>query len=470
MNSETRTLSGIGVIRFGMILFLLAALLPAAQPARAIPVFAAQTGMPCVQCHIGAYGPQLTPFGRAFKISGYTLTGGEGWVSHVPIAIMVQPTFTNVAKSLPPGTSPGAPYGYNNTFAFDQVSLFIAGNIGEHSGAFIQALTYSQDGNEFNWDNSVLVPYTTVFDIGDKELRVGTTINNNPTVQDPYNSTYAWSFPYISSKLAPTPSADVMLSTGFNQNVLGYTAYAWYDSSLYLEGGAYTSLSSWALGRVGNGFGIGNTTSPAPYLRAAYEWQWNDQDAHIGTTFMHADVNPTIDTYATSSAFGQDHYTDYSFDAGYQFLGSGTHIATWQAIYTHENQNLGGSAGLQGAGYGSNYNLNSFQTNASYWYKNTYGLTLGWQKLWGAANPVLYQPAPLVGSANSKPNSNAFIIEADFVPFGKEDSPFRPLVNLKLGIQYIIYTQFNGGTKNYDGYGRNAADNSALMLFAWMIF
>jgi len=474
MTAKIRTPYGVGPTWFGIFVLTLAALLSASKPAQAIPAFAAQTGYPCIQCHIGAYGPQLTPFGREFKMSGYTITGGEGWVSHVPIAIMVQPTFTNVAKSLPSGTSPGAPYGYNNTAAFDQVSLFVGGNIGEHSGAFIQAVTYSQDGNEFNWDNTDIVPYTTTFDIGDKQLRVGTTINNNPYVQDPFNTTYAWSFPYISSKLAPTPTADVMLSTGFNQNALGYTAYAWYDSSLYLEGGFYSSLSSWALGRVGNGFGIGNTVSPAPYLRAAYQWQWNDQQAHVGGTFMYADVNPTVDTFATSNAFGQDRYTDYSVDAGYQFLGDGTHIATAQAIYTHENQNLNGSTGIynnaNGSALGSNYNLNTFQANVSYWYKNTYGLTFGWQKSWGPANPVLYQPAPLNGSANGKPNSNDFIIEADWVPFGKEDSFWRPLANFKIGVQYIVYTQFNGGTKNYDGYGRNAGDNNALMLFAWMIF
>ena len=475
MTAESRTLSGLRPLRFGIIPLSLAALLPTTRPAEAIPAFAAQTGYPCIQCHIGAYGPQLTPFGREFKMSGYTITGGEGWVSHVPIAIMVQPTFTNVAKSLPSGTSPGSPYGYNNTLAFDQVSLFIGGNIGEHSGAFIQGVTYSQDGNEFNWDNTDIVPYTTTFDIGDKQLRVGTTLNNNPYVQDPFNTTYAWSFPYISSKLAPTPTADVMLSTGFNQNAIGYTAYAWYDSSLYLEGGFYSSLSSWALGRVGNGFGIGNTVSPAPYLRAAYQWQWNDQQAHVGGTFMYADVNPTIDTFATSSAFGQDRYTDYSVDAGYQFLGDGTHIATAQAIYTHENQNLNGSTGFynnaNGTALGSGYNLNTFQANVSYWYKNTYGLTLGWQKSWGAANPVLYQTGEaLSGSANGKPNSNDFIIEADWVPFGKEESLWRPLANFKIGVQYIAYTQFNGGTKNYDGFGRNAGDNNALMLFAWMIF
>ena len=45
-----------------------------------------------------------------------------------------------------------------------------------------------------------------------------------------------------------------------------------------------------------------------------------------------------------------------------------------------------------------------------------------------------------------------------------------PWANLKLGIQYTAYTQFNGGSKNYDGFGRNAGDNNTLFLFAWMAF
>jgi hypothetical protein len=76
----------------------------------------------------------------------------------------------------------------------------------------------------------------------------------------------------------------------------------------------------------------------------------------------------------------------------------------------------------------------------------------------------------LSGSANGKPNSNEFILEADYVPFGKADSWAGPWVNLKLGIQYTIYTEFNGGTSNYDGNGRNASANNTLYLFAWMIF
>jgi len=90
----------------GLGILPLALLLPVARPARAIPPFAAQTGMLCTQCHIGAYGPQLTPFGRPFKIGGYTLTGGEGWASHIPAVIMIQPTFTNLGPSYPADSVP----------------------------------------------------------------------------------------------------------------------------------------------------------------------------------------------------------------------------------------------------------------------------------------------------------------------------------------------------------------------------
>ena len=172
---------------------------------------------------------------------------------------------------------------------------------------------------------------------------------------------------------------------------------------------------------------------------------------------------------------GADHYTDYAFDGGYQFLGDGTHIATVQGIFTHEDENLRASSA--GTGNGAKYSLNQFRANASYWYKNTYGATIGWQRTWGPANPVLYPSTDsngnvldLNGSANNKPNSNEFIFEADWVPFGKDDSLWQPLLNLKLGAQYIVYTQFNGGSSNYDGAGRNASDNNTLLLFAWLIF
>jgi hypothetical protein len=385
----------------------------------------------------------------------------------MPLSLMATTTFTNTSTPVPAGQV-SQHYGNNNNFSLDQVSLFLGGHIGEHTGGMAQ-FTWSDVNNTFHMDNTDLRPYVTVFNVNGKDLVVGSTLNNTPLVQDPYNTTFAWGFPYVMSALAPTPTANVMLSGSFAGNAVGYTAYAWYDSKLYLEGGAYNTLSPWSLARIGNDYTIGSTTSPAPYLRAAYEWQWGNNAAHVGAMFMHADVNPSTGIpYETTGAGGSDHYTDYAADAGYQFLGDGTHIATAQAIYTYESQNLGATS--SGTGYGAKYSLNQIRANASYWYKNTYGATLGWQKTWGPTNPVLYAQGSLSGSANNKPNSNAFILEGDWVPFGKDDSLWAPFMNMKIGAQYTLYTQFNGGSTNYDGAGRNASDNNTLMLFAWMIF
>src|SRR5215469_10482667 len=63
--------------------------------ARAVPAFADQTGLHCVQCHVGAFGPQLTPVGRSFKLGGYTLR--TNWDA-VPVALMAIGSFVNTQK------------------------------------------------------------------------------------------------------------------------------------------------------------------------------------------------------------------------------------------------------------------------------------------------------------------------------------------------------------------------------------
>ncbi len=158
---------------------------------------------------------------------------------------------------------------------------------------------------------------------------------------------------------------------------------------------------------------------PAPYLRAAYEWDWNAQAAHVGFIYFQSHVRPPVSPLQTDASMGHDLYTDIAFDAGYQYLGTGEHIGTVQGIYTHESQHLNGTASAfnnaNGTAFGSDYSLNQIRLNSSYWYQNTYGATIAWQRTWGPANPVLFAPGELTGSANSKPNSNAFILEGDRV-------------------------------------------------------
>src|SRR6202023_3557132 len=79
-------------------------------PAAALPAFARQTGQPCGKCHTDF--PSLTPFGRRFKLGGYTLGGGD---SSVPVAVMLQPSFTRTELGQPGGAAPH--FGPNNNFA-----------------------------------------------------------------------------------------------------------------------------------------------------------------------------------------------------------------------------------------------------------------------------------------------------------------------------------------------------------------
>jgi hypothetical protein len=45
------------------------------RPAASLPLYARQTGQPCATCHTAFL--ELTPFGRRFKLGGYTLGGGD---------------------------------------------------------------------------------------------------------------------------------------------------------------------------------------------------------------------------------------------------------------------------------------------------------------------------------------------------------------------------------------------------------
>ena len=55
------------------------------RPASAVPAFAEQTGQQCAACHVGGFGPQLTKFGREFKLGGYTLRAKS---FNVPLSAM----------------------------------------------------------------------------------------------------------------------------------------------------------------------------------------------------------------------------------------------------------------------------------------------------------------------------------------------------------------------------------------------
>jgi len=145
-------------VRIGLVtlVVVLALVLPVAwQSAHAVPAFAAQTGQPCTACHIGAFGPQLTPYGRAFKIGGYTQAGGEGLLASIPLAVTAITSFTHTGSAQP--SPPADHFADNNNFALDQVSVYLAGRATPWAGEFIQA-TYDGVDRTFVLDNTDLRP------------------------------------------------------------------------------------------------------------------------------------------------------------------------------------------------------------------------------------------------------------------------------------------------------------------------
>jgi hypothetical protein len=439
-----------------------AAMLAVPRPAAALPSFAAQTGQPCTACHVGAYGPQLTPFGRAFKIGGYTQGGGEGLAAKIPVSGMVLASFSHTAADQP--APPSAHFATNNNYAIDQISVFFAHRISDYIGAFVQgtydgvnAATPDPTAPTFFLDNTD-IRITAPFDIGDNTLRLGVSINNNPTVQDPYNTTPAWGFPYVASPVSLTPGATPLLDGGLGGTAIGITAYAWWNSALFVEVGGYKAMDTHLARNFGTFPGMGYISGVAPYARIAYEWNWNGQSAHVGAMGMYAAIQPGY-----VSGIGTDKYTDLGLDASYQWIGDGSNVITVQGLLLHEDQQLDATLAAASADRAS-HTLDQARMNVSYVYQQTYVLTGGFMRTWGTSDATYY------GTRTGKPNSTAFMLEADWVPFGKDGSWGAPHANMKLGVQYTKFTEFDGAVSSYDGTGRNAADNDTIYAFAWFAF
>ena len=156
------------------------------RPASAVPSFARQTGQPCATCHNGAF-PQLTPFGRQFKLNGYTAGGtrcrdseavaaGQGEVQ-IPVSGMVVASFTHTQKDLAdaPANRKGNANGLgtNNNAMVQDVSVFIAGQVYCQLGAFVQA-TYDRPDEAFALDNTD-IRYANKTKIGGVDVVYGST-------------------------------------------------------------------------------------------------------------------------------------------------------------------------------------------------------------------------------------------------------------------------------------------------------
>jgi hypothetical protein len=427
-------------------------------PACAVPSFSRQTGLACSSCHTNPM--ELTPFGREFKLNGYIFSTsqkitakGEGKQSPLDLA-KILPLSVMLQLSLTATNSP-QPATQNASFEFpQQASLFLSGAWTSHIGSFAQ-VTYAAQADHFSWDNTD-IRVVNKGKLDGKDLVYGLTFNNNPTVEDLWNSTPAWGFPFVSSASAPTPTAVALINGPLAQDVAGGGAYAMWDNHLYLASVAYRSDHLGApQPNPGTGFPI-NIRGIAPYWRAAWQENLSKNDyLEVGTFGMHIDSTP-------NSVVGlMDNYTDAAGDFQYEHTIPRwkNDVLTVRGSYIHENSFLRAEAEAGTAAFPSHH-LDTAQINATYHFGNRYSGTFGWFNTTGTSDSLLYAPGAVTGSHNGDPHSSGYIANASWWPHQ----------NVDVALQYTGYTRFNGGGMNYDGSGRSASGNNALYVLLWFIF
>jgi hypothetical protein len=103
------------------------------KSASALPLFARQTGQSCLACHAGGQFPELTPYGRLFKLTGYT----QGVMTAIPLAVMGVASYAKVS-SYNGSDHSGADFPRDGTANITTGSIFCCGKITDNMGIFAQ--------------------------------------------------------------------------------------------------------------------------------------------------------------------------------------------------------------------------------------------------------------------------------------------------------------------------------------------
>lgn len=459
--------------------FLLISALFSPLVAQAVPSFARQTGQNCVACHAGGQFPELTPFGRLFKLTGYTL--GE---RTLPVSAMgvVSYNKTKTTGGLDPALFPK-----DGNLIFQTASVFLAGKITDNLGGFAQ-ITYNnydaQSPVDSHWQghttsDNLDLRYADRFIDPTRDLIVGLSLNNNPTVQDVWNSVPAWGYNVVPGSTGPATTP--LIAGGLAQNVAGVSAYAYWNKTLYAELSAYrTANGIWSF--MSQGF---NTTRESqqivkganPYWRLALTHEWGPHNAMVGAFGMSAEVYPD----ATDPTGSASKFRDTGFDGQYQYILD-PHTVTAAVSYIRERINFADSVANQPHPLdpdgtlglpltNSSDTLKMLRAKASYVYRAKYGASLSYFDVRGSTNSALQT------SAFDPANPGALLDGSQAVTGNLSGNPatrgwtaevfWTPVQYARVGVQYTIFNKFNGASTNYDGFGRNAKDNNTLFLYVW---
>jgi hypothetical protein len=426
--------------------------------ADALPSFARQTGQRCGACHIGGNWPQLTPWGRFFKLAGYTagkpLVDKEGF-HYLPMGALGQvganwAAQPNDSQGNPVITQNGLPEAYGFTAEFGSKITDFAGIFYEYG-----------IGNTFpGWKGAsgpIDIRATHFFHPGNSELLVGIDSNNDPTVQDVWNTVPSWGFPFYAAPQTPgSPASPMIASLGQQAGSVG--VYALFDREFYVELSMYrvgTGYFRWMTAGTNFQAGAEYLKGFNPYWRAYWTKEHGPNVWMIGTFGMRSNIYPDSSTPSGPT----DLFSDTGFDTQYQHLGD-TRKFTLRASYIYEKQTWNASYALGNVANPQD-NLKTFSANAAYTIGDGWTFSGGYFFTNGSGEAPLYGVTDPNGNLlSSKPNTNGYVLEVD-----------RTLTqNLLATVQYTGFTKFNGLPSNIDGIGRKPSDNNTLWITLFFAF
>jgi len=380
----------------------------------AIPSFARQTGLACDVCH--TVFPHLTPFGREFKLHGFTYdysdlikmvrqaakkrAAEEGGMPDLVInkIPMVSVRIAGVWANQDGGSKVGNgkvsdtqgnfsyPAGYPTKDTFNLVngdSLYIAGEITPHLGAWVEIGGWNDHGG-----NASLAGYDAILNGGDhtvdnKNFTYGLSFENMVGFDDvgqagPGN----WGVPLMN----PLSTHNTLFDPFGGLIIEGAEAYAMLGN--FTNGGIYGNIGLYDPS-TGNNEGAGSSIATVGNIAGTSSYSWQGAK-HVDT---YADVEYWLpgfkNIYSMIGAFGyfgqekmengsvqySDNVNDYGLEAQAQYIGGKNLVEFFGEVQKQHDSKFYGTDEWTGTPYyGASVNRTGIALKADYYYDRTYGV------------------------------------------------------------------------------------------------
>ncbi len=434
--------------------------------AYAIPSFARQTGLACASCH--TVFPHLTPFGRFFKLHGYTMTSAKLikalkvyfkndttmvkrvalQISHIPmVSVRIASRWNdqagggNLVPAGPVTAGQGfmsTPEGYGGNDALNIVagsSLYIAGEITPNMGSFLEFGGVDDAGGSFGLGMFDLALVSNSQKLVGMDFVYGIRAEDGLGAGDPSNTVGTWG---LNSTLMGLSTHNTLFDAGIAMMEGGelFGMLGNFNSGgLYASVGAYRpsvdqTMNSYLQGSLaGDGSFDGTNGAANGYLRLSYYLPpiGNNLYTEIGTFGYVGSLNMTA-TQLSALADPRyiDHYSDYGVDLQAQYIGGKNLVELFALFQDQKDGAFYGIDELTGfPGDGEAVSRQGLGVKADYYYDGTIGCYAKY----------LYQ-----SSAQLKDiNVSGGIIGASYFPWE----------NVNLRLEEALYSRYNIGIAQY---------------------